>query len=66
MSLKENLKKINREDYIFLAFLLLVLLFGFASNLFYPPDNKYEEFSEEVIEQNTGIKIDLTPNSKES
>lgn len=30
-----------------------------------PEDNPIEEALEEVIEQHTGIQIDLTPNSKE-
>jgi hypothetical protein len=31
-----------------------------------PPENVYEENIERVIEKETGVQIDLTPNSPES
>lgn len=40
-------------------------LVGFLSSRWLGDDNVIEEFSEEIIESNTGIDIDLTPGTQE-
>lgn len=37
------------------------VLAGLASRLLYGPDAPIEQFAEEVIEEETGVKIDLSP-----
>ena len=44
---------------------IIVLIIGFISMYLLGNDNKIEEISEEIIKQNTGIEIDLSPNSPE-
>lgn len=50
-----------------LAIPLLIGVFYFVKLMFpeMPQDGKVEEAIEQVIEDNTNIKIDLTPNSPE-
>ncbi len=45
--------------------LILVVIIGLGSVYFYGDDNAVEEISEEIIKQETGIDIDLTPSSPE-
>lgn len=45
---------------------LLVILIGIGSNYFLNDDNVIEEIAEKVIEEETGINIDLTPESPEN
>ncbi|HNU60724.1 MAG TPA: hypothetical protein PKL04_00840 [Methanofastidiosum sp.] len=45
--------------------LILVVIIGLGSVYFYGDDNVVEEISEEIIKQETGIDIDLTPSSPE-
>lgn len=40
-------------------------LVGLVSTCFFKDDSIIEEVAEEVIEKETGLKIDLTPSSKE-
>lgn len=58
--IKEILEKIIYSKYFLL---LLVILIGIASNYVLGDDNPIEEVSEEIIKEETGIHIDLTPNS---
>lgn len=45
---------------------VLILLFGCDWwNTHYPADNIVEEIGEQIIEQETGLDIDLSPNSPE-
>lgn len=45
--------------------LILVVIIGISSVYFYGDDNTVEEISEEILKQETGIDIDLTPSSLE-
>ena len=45
--------------------LILVVIIGLGSVYFYGDDNAIEEISEEILKQETGIDIDLTPSSSE-
>lgn len=45
--------------------LILVVIIGLGSVYFYGDDNAVEEISEEILKQETGIDIDLTPSSPE-
>ena len=44
-------------------FIVVVGLMGFLSSRILGDDNPIEEFTEEIIEQETGIEIDLSPKS---
>ena len=48
--------------------LVLVILFGIGvfSHQFLGNDNKLEETIEKVIKEETGLNVDLTPESKEA
>ncbi len=45
--------------------LILVVIIGLGSVYFYGDDNTVEEISEEILKEETGIDIDLTPSSPE-
>lgn len=50
--------------------ILLLIIFvsfsiGIASDLFLSPDNPVEEIAEDIIEKETGVKVDLSPGSEE-
>lgn len=49
-----------------MAALILIIVIGVGSAYFLGHDNPVEEMAEKVIEQQTGIDIDLTPSSKEN
>ena len=44
---------------------LVVALIGISSNYFLHGDNAIEEISEEIIKEEIGVDIDLTPESHE-
>ena len=46
--------------YSVLAILGLIAI-GYASLIFFPKDNLIEQAVEKVIEQKTGLNVDLTP-----
>ena len=51
-----------------LAIIAAAASLGYGVTLFFPKvkeDNVVEEAMEEIIKQQTGIDVDLTPNSKE-
>lgn len=58
--IKELLLKIIYSKYFLI---LLVVLMGVVSTYVLGDDNPIEEYSEEIIKEETGIDIDLTPNS---
>ena len=58
--IKELLQKIIYSKYFLI---LLVVLIGFFSTYLLGDDNLIEEYSEEIIKEETGLDIDLTPNS---
>lgn len=45
--------------------LILVVIIGLGSVYFYGDDNAVEEISEDILKQETGIDIDLTPSTPE-
>ena len=47
------------------AIVILIALIGISSVFFFGDDNPIEEISEEIIKEEIGIDIDLTPNSHE-
>lgn len=44
---------------------LLVAIVGISSTYFLPDDNAIEEISEKIIKEETGVDIDLTPETPE-
>ena len=56
------MKLLTKYKYIIL---ILVVIIGLGSVYFYGDDNAVEEISEEILKQETGIDIDLTPSSPE-
>ena len=61
--IKELLLKIIYSKYFLI---LLVVLMGVVSTYVLGDDNLIEEYSEEIIKEETGLDIDLTPNSIKS
>ena len=53
------------SKYKFMIIILAVII-GLTSVYFYGDDNVIEEVSEEIIKNETGIDIDLTPSSPEN
>jgi len=51
--------------FIFLGILIIVGVIGLVSSRYLGDDNPIEELSEEIIEEKTGLSIDLTLDSKE-
>lgn len=60
--MKEFLKKIILTRY---SIVFLSAVIGFASIYMLGNDNSIEEISEEIIKQETGLDIDLSPNAPE-
>jgi len=46
--------------------IILAIIIGLGSTYFLGDDNPVEEVSEKVIQEETGVNIDLTPNSSEN
>lgn len=61
--MKELLVKMIYSKYFLI---LLVVLMGVVSTYVLGDDNPIEEYSEEIIKEETGLDIDLTPNSIKS
>lgn len=57
--------KLYEGGMLVLGILVVALAAGYASSRFLGQDNPVEEAAEEVIESQTGIDIDLTPESRE-
>lgn len=56
----------KKENIIKMIVIILIVILGVGSVYFLGDDNPVEEICEEIIEEETGIKIDLTPNSLET
>lgn len=50
---------------IFLGIVIGACAIGLFSSKYLGDDNPIEEISEEIIEEKTGLSVDLTPNSRE-
>ena len=61
--MKEIIVKIIYSKYFLI---LLVVLMGVVSTYVLGDDNPIEELSEEIIKEETGLDIDLTPKSQET
>lgn len=59
--MKELLKSIIISKYFIV---IAAIIIGLLSAYFWYPDNPVEEISEEIIKEETGIEIDLTPEVK--
>lgn len=55
----------KKENIIKVIVVILAIIVGISSAYFLGDDNPVEEIAEEVIQEETGINIDLTPNSPE-
>lgn len=44
----------------------ICVLGGITSTIWLGPDNPVEEVAEKIIEDETGLKVDLTPETRES
>ncbi len=55
------------KEFSFLIVIIIVsvAVVGYISTKFLGDDNPVEEIAEEVIESQTGVDVDLTPNSPE-
>jgi len=51
--------------FISLGIIIIVALFVYTSIYFFGPDNIFEEKTEEVIKEKTGLDIDLSPSTPE-
>lgn len=60
--MKEFLKAIIFSKYFVVVAAIII---GILSGYFWYQDNPIEEFEEKVIEKETGIDVDLTPESVE-
>lgn len=60
--MKEFLKAIIFSKYFVVVAAIII---GILSGYFWYQDNPIEEFQEKVIEKETGIDVDLTPESVE-
>jgi hypothetical protein len=60
--MKEFLKAIIFSKYFVVVAAIII---GILSGYFWYQDNPIEEFAEKVIEKETGIDVDLTPESVE-
>jgi hypothetical protein len=58
--MKELIKTIIFSRYFIVAAAIVI---GLLSAYFWYPDNPIEEISEEIIKEETGIDVDLTPQS---
>ena len=56
----------KKENITKMIVVILIVILGVGSVYFLGDDNPVEEICEEIIEEETGIKIDLTPNSLET
>lgn len=56
----------KKENIITMIIIILAIIIGLGSVYFLGDDNPVEEVSEKVIQEETGVNIDLTPNSSES
>ena len=61
--MKEIIIKILTSKYSLLA---IIILLGVFSTYLLGDDNPIEELSEEIIKEETGLDIDLTPKSQET
>ncbi len=52
--------------FILIGVFIIASILILGSIYFFGPDNFIEEKAEEIIEEKTGLDIDLTPNSPES
>lgn len=50
---------------LFIAIVSICVIGGVISRTFYGPDNAIEELAEDIIEQETGIHLDLSPSTPE-
>lgn len=57
--------KLYDGSVLVVGILVVALVAGYASSRFLGEDNPIEEAAEEVIESQTGVKVDLSPESKE-
>lgn len=58
--------KLYEGSLLVVGILVVALLAGHVSSRFLGEDNPVEEAAEEVIESQTGINLDLSPDSDES
>lgn len=56
---------IKKKNIMKMLALILAVIIGIGSIYLLGNDNPVEEIAEKVIEEETGIDVDLTPNSKE-
>jgi hypothetical protein len=49
-----------------MAIIILTIIIGITSTYFLGNDNPVEEIAEKIIEEETGVNIDLTPKSIEN
>ena len=57
--------KLYSGGFIVISIIVVALAAGYASSRWLGDDNPVEEAAESVIEEQTGLDIDLTPNTSE-
>ena len=59
--IKAVIKDFFEKNWKMALLILSLVIVGYASLLWLPKDNPIEQAAEKVIEDETGIKVDLTP-----
>lgn len=62
---KEILAGVPKRVPITMIGILIVIMMGMSYLSWYSQDNMVEEVIEEVLEDKSGLQVDLSPNSKE-
>ena len=57
----ELFDKIKNSGYMIVCIIVFLVAAGVLSTLFLPKDNVIEQVAEDLLEVETGTKIDLTP-----
>lgn len=65
MSEEEGLSKQEKRAIAMLVILIVCAMVGITSAVFLGHDNPVEESAEAIVETQTGVRIDLTPQSIE-
>lgn len=55
------LSLLKKESGVILYIIIVAAILGFGSEYFLGPDNPVEQEAEEVIRDQTGVEIDLSP-----
>lgn len=63
-ALKDVIKEVFFSKFMIIVYIGAAVIMAYASLLILPKDNPIEQSVEKIIKQQTGIKVDLTPEGK--